>query len=47
MMPMDLNNIDIIKFKNADYCYIISGIRKSETLKLFQNIDFTEKSATL
>ena len=45
---MDLNNIDIIKFKNADYCYIISGIRKSETYtQNTQNIDFTEKSATL
>ena len=47
MMPMDLKNIAILKFKNADYCCIISGIRKSETLKLFQTIDFTEKSEIL
>ena len=29
-------------FKNADYC-IINGISKSKGLKLFQNIDLTEK----
>ena len=32
---------------NGDYCCIISGICKSEAKNLLQNIDLTEKSATL
>ena len=39
---MKLEDIYILNFKNADYC-IISGISKSKSLKLFQNIDLTEK----
>ena len=46
-ISVNLNNIAILKVKKADYCFIISRIRKSETIKLFQNIDLTEKSGTL
>ena len=42
IMSMKLEDIYILNFKNADYC-IISGISKSKGLKLFQNIDLTEK----
>ena len=44
---MNLSNIAILKIKNADYRWIISGISKSEAIKLLQNIDLTEKSGTL
>ena len=46
-ISVNLNNIAILKVKKADYCFIISRIRKSETIKLFQNIDLTGKSGTL
>ena len=39
--------MNILNIKNADYCCMISGISKSEAIKLLQNIDLTEKSATL
>ena len=42
LMSMKLEDIYILNFKNADY-WIISGISKSKGLKLFQNIDLTEK----
>ena len=42
---MVLSNIAILNIK--DYCCIITGISKSEAIKLFQNIDLTEKSRTL
>ena len=42
---MNLSNI-AINIKGSDYCYIISGISKSEAIKLLQNIDMTEKSKT-
>ena len=44
---MNLSNIAILKIKNAEYRWIISGISKSEAIKLLQNIDLTEKSGTL
>ena len=44
---MNLSNIAILKIKNADYRWIISGISKSEAIKLLQNNDLTEKSGTL
>ena len=47
MMSMNLSNIPILKIKNADYCCIVTGISKSEAIKLLQNIDLTEKSGTL
>ena len=47
MMLINLSNIAILKTKNADYCCIISEIRKSEAIKLLRNIDLTEKSGKL
>ena len=40
---MNLNNIDILNIKNANYCCIINGISKSEALALLQNINLHEK----
>ena len=40
LMPsMNLSDIAILNIKGADYCCIISGIRKSEAMNLMQNID--------
>ena len=47
MMSIKLSDIAILSIKGSDYQCIISGINKSEALKLFQNVDFTEKSETL
>ena len=44
---MNRSDIAILKTKNADYCCIVSGISKRDTIKLMQNIDSTEKSKTL
>ena len=46
MISTNLNNITILKIKNADYGCIITGISKCEAAKLLQNIDLTEKSGT-
>ena len=40
---MNLSNITILKIKDTDYRCIISGIQKSEAIKLLQNVDLTEK----
>ena len=47
MMSVNLSYIAILKIKNADYHFNISGISKSEAIKLFQNIDLTEKNRAL
>ena len=47
MMSMNLSDIAILNIVGADYCCIISGISKSEAIKLIQNIDLTRKSGTL
>ena len=39
MTPSD---IYILNIKNVNYCCIINGISKRETIKLLKNIDFTE-----
>ena len=51
---MNLSDIAILKIKNTNYCFIITGITtyfyyywKSEAIKLLQKIDLTEKSGTL
>ena len=44
---MNLSDISILSIKGSDYCCIISGISKSEAIKLLQNIDITEKNGTL
>ena len=43
MMSTKLNNIAVLKIKNAEYRCIITGISKSEAITLLQNIDLTEK----
>ena len=47
MMSVNLSHIAILKIKNTDYYFNISGISKSEAIKLFQNIDLTEKNGAL
>ena len=47
MMSMKLEDIAILKIKNADYRWIISGMNKIEAIKLLQNIDFTKKSGAI
>ena len=44
---MDAMIYGIINIKGADYRCIINGIRKSEAIKLMQNIDLTEKRKTI
>ena len=43
----EISGISIFNIKGSDYCCIISGISKSEALKLFENIDLIIKSGTL
>ena len=40
---MNLSNTATLKIKNLNYRRIISGISKSEAIKLLKNIDLTEK----
>ena len=47
MTSMNLSDIAILNINGADYCCIISGISKSETINLMRNIDLTEKRGTL
>ena len=35
-MSMNLSNIAILNIKDADYCYIISGITKNEAIKVMK-----------
>ena len=42
-MSMNFNNITILKIKNSDYRCIVSGIRKSEAIKLLENIIWSQK----
>ena len=44
MMSMNLSDIAVLNIHRTDYCCIIS---KTEAINLMQNIDVTEKSATL
>ena len=41
-MSLNLSNIVTLNIKGADYCCIISGISKSEAIKLMQNIVLTK-----
>ena len=43
IMTLNLSDIIILKIKNTDYCCIITGISKSEPIKLMQNIDLIQK----
>ena len=35
----ELSNIAILNIKGSDHCFIISGISKTDAIKLLQNID--------
>ena len=43
IMSIDLNSIANINTHRLDYCCIINGISKSETINLFKNTDLKEK----
>ena len=45
MMFMNFSDIAILNIKGSDYRCIISGISKSEAMKLLQKIDLTEKTS--
>ena len=47
MMSMDLSDIAILNIKSTGYGCIISGISKSKTVNLMQNIDLKKKSRKL
>ena len=47
MMSINFSNTFILKIKNINYRCVITGISKSESIKLLQNICLTEKSVTL
>ena len=47
MRSISLSDITILNIKGSEYHCIISGITKSEAIKLFQSINLTEKSETL
>ena len=47
MISMDLSDIAILNIKSTGYGCIISGISKSKTVNLMQNIDLTKKSRKL
>ena len=47
MMSINFSNIFILKIKNINYRCVITGVSKSESIKLLQNICLTEKSVTL
>ena len=44
---MSLSDIYTFNIKNVDYRCIISGISKSEAIKLLQNINLSEIGGTL
>ena len=43
MMSMNLSSIAFLNISGADYCYIINGISKSESLNLLQKTDLKNK----
>ena len=45
-MSKNLSDIAILQAENANYYCSISGISKSEAMKLLQNIDLIEKNET-
>ena len=46
MISKNLSDTAVLNIKGSDCGCIISRISKSETIKLLQNIDLTEKSGT-
>ena len=46
-MSMNFSKVAILNIKGADYCCIISGIRKSQGINLIQNICLNKKRVSL
>ena len=46
-MPINLNDIAILNVWGTDYCRIINGISKSETMGLLGNCRSNQKTGTL
>ena len=44
MISVNLSDITILSINSADYCCIISGISKNETINVMQNVDLTGKT---
>ena len=42
-MSMNLSNIALLNINGANYCCIISRIRRREAIEVMQNIDLIEK----
>ena len=47
MTSVNLNDIVILNTNDADYGFIINGIRKSDAVNLLQNTDLTEGRGVL
>ena len=47
MMSIIVSDITILNINGADYCCYISGISKSEPVKLLQKTDLNETNGTL
>ena len=47
MMCVNLSDIAILNIEGAEYCCIINGISKNESIHLLKNADLTEKNKTL
>ena len=43
-ISVNLSDITILSINSADYCCIISGISKNETINVMQNVDLTGKT---
>ena len=46
-MPMNLNDDAISGIKGAEYCGIISGICKNETINVMQNVFLVERKENI
>ena len=47
MRSLNVSDTDILKIKNTNSCWVITGIGKIEAIKLLQNIDLTEKRGNI
>ena len=47
MMSMSVSDIAILNIHGAGFCCIITGISKTEVIKVIQNINLTEKIGPL
>ena len=47
IMVLNLSDVAILIIKHSSYCFIISGIRKSEAINVMRNTNLSDKSRTL